>query len=245
MRIVHISDFHLRHCLDGTSAVPARLSRKMVDCIPIAMRRIVDAGADLIVVSGDLVDHPFEDVDSADHLERGRIDLQWYVDTLSIRDVPVVVLPGNHDHLRLFHEVFHLPVDLDVGGVRVVSFADAEGEGHIPQRVGDEHARFEQVLTDDDRRPQIHLQHYLVYPRRDEGYPHTYGNGGEMRQAITNSGRVRMCLSGHYHPGHDPECVQGTWFAVAPAFCESPHPWRIYDLDVDSGDLNWHARELG
>ena len=245
MRIVHISDFHLRHHLEGTSAAPARLSRKMVDCIPVAMQRIADEKADLIVVNGDLVDLPFDEMDSAEHLEQGKKDLQWYVDPLSMPDVPVVVLPGNHDHLRLFHDVFHMPVDLDVGGVRVVSFADAEGEGHIPQRVNDERARFEQVLMDDDRRPQIHLQHYLVHPRRDEGYPHTYGDGDQMRQAITNSGRVRMCLSGHYHPGHDPERVDGTWFAVAPAFCESPHLWRIYDLDVDSGELSWYARELG
>ncbi|MBT7594837.1 MAG: hypothetical protein HN559_07990, partial [Gemmatimonadetes bacterium] len=48
MRIVHISDFHLRHHLEGTSAAPARLSRKMVDCIPVAMQRIADEKADLI-----------------------------------------------------------------------------------------------------------------------------------------------------------------------------------------------------
>ena len=245
MRIAHISDFHLRHHLTGTSAAPKRRSREMVEFFPRALERIVHASPDLIVVSGDLVDHPFEDMDRADHLTAGEQDLRWHADLLASLAVPVVALPGNHDHLTLFHRVFDLQTDQDIDGVRVVSFADAEGDDNVPQRVAAERERFDGVLSDDDVRPQIHLQHYLVYPRRDEGYPHTYADGDALRRAMRVSGRVRLCLSGHYHPGHEPECVDGTWFAVAPAFCEAPHAWRIYDLQITTGSLTWQQEELG
>ncbi len=245
MRIAHISDFHLRGHLAGTSASPKRRSREMVERIPQAMQSIVDDEPDLIVVSGDLVDHPFEGMNRPDHLAQGAKDLQWCVTALSNQGVPTILLPGNHDHLALFRDMIDLPTDIDIGGVRVISFADAEGEDHVPERVDDEREHFLRVLGDDDPRPQIHLQHYLIYPRRDEGYPHTYRDGESMRAAIKQSGRVRMCLSGHYHPGHDPECVDKTWFAVAPAFCEAPHAWRIYDIDIARGSVSWFQRQQG
>ena len=245
MIIAHISDFHLRQHLKGTSAALGRLSREMVDKVPRALEQIVEAHPDLVVVSGDLIDHPFEDMDHPDHLDAGRRDLRWFSEALSVLPMPTVVLPGNHDHLVLFHEQFQIPVDFIVKGLRILSFADAEGENHIPQRQGDERVLFDQALADQDPRPQVHLQHYLVYPRRDEGYPHTYGDAEALRTAIARSGRVRLCLSGHYHPGHEPECVDGTWFSVAPAFCEAPHRWRLYRLDVDGCTLTWEPRQLG
>jgi 3',5'-cyclic-AMP phosphodiesterase len=244
MRIAHISDLHLRHHLQGTSAVPTRLSRQMVELYPRALDRIVSAAPDLIVVSGDLVDHPFEEMDRADHLAAGEQDLRWHAQILTGLGMPVVVLPGNHDHLPLYHQVFDQETDLDVKGTRILSFADVEGDDNVPRRTNGERARFEACLVDDDPRPQIHLQHYLVYPRRDEGYPHTYEDGEQMRQAMTESGRVRLCLSGHYHLGHEPECVDGIWFAVAPAFCEAPHAWRVYDLEPAGGGLTWHQEQL-
>jgi hypothetical protein len=41
---------------------------------------------------------------------------------------------------------------------------------------------------------------------------------------------VTLALSGHFHPGENPVLYKGIYFAVAPAFCEAPHSFRIYDI---------------
>ena len=90
--------------------------------------------------------------------------------------------------------------------------------------------------------PQIHVQHYIVWPPRNESYPHTYGDGEDMRDAIVANGAVRLVLSGHYHAGVEPFAEANAWFATVPAFCETPHPFWAYDLT--GSDLAWTQYEL-
>ena len=75
MRIGHISDFHLRDALPGSSAVATRRSREMPEKIARAIDRFRAEGVDWVAVTGDLVDHPFEDMHSPENLARGEADL--------------------------------------------------------------------------------------------------------------------------------------------------------------------------
>ena len=244
-----ISDLHLRHHLPGTSAVAARCSRSMAPLLAEAVQQLGVAGVDVVVITGDLVDHPVDVPDSGESLRQGRADLELVAAALDKLDCPWMVLPGNHDHDQLFADVFgHALLDVDVAGTRLLSFHDwdryltptdtpaaAPVPDNVPRRLGDARQRMLAVLADADPRPQVHLQHYVITPRRDDGWPHTYQDGEQLRDMLMADQRVRLVLSGHYHPGVESFRPQGDdtgpWFCVAPAFCQAPHPYLIHELD--------------
>lgn len=251
LRLGQITDLHLRHHLPGTSAVPARCSRSMPCLLAEAVQQLRQAAVHAVVVTGDLVDHPVDEPDTDDRLRQGRDDLNLVAEQLDHLQCPWVVLPGNHDHAGLFAEAFgHTCLDLDVRGYRLLCFndwdrylspADVPPQGavaeHVPRRLGSERGRMLAVLADDDPRPQVHLQHYVIWPRRDDGWPHTYHDGEQLRDELVNDPRVRLVLSGHYHAGVEPFRVHGPrsapWFCVAPAFCQAPHPVLVHELHAD------------
>jgi hypothetical protein len=248
VRLGHISDLHLRYHLSGTSAVPARRSRDMPALFTEALAALQGAGVDVVAVTGDLVDHPHETEESPETLRDGEADLRLVAEALSNLSCPWIVLPGNHDHPRLFSHVFGRSVEIDVKGARVIAFSDwdrpvgcvgeEDEKPNVPRRVAAERVRFEAALAAGDPRLQIHLQHYVITPRLDEGWPHTYGDGESIRDSLVADPRVRLALSGHYHPGVgtflEGDGLTGTWFSVAPAFCEAPHPYLLHELGQDS-----------
>ena len=239
MRIGHISDFHLRDALPGSSAVATRRSREMPEKIALALDQFRAEGVDWVAVTGDLVDHPFNDMHSPENLERGEADLQLVRSLLERVSCPVFVLYGNHDHPLLFRRVFNMQSEgVDVGDFRVFCFYDEEGADHVPVRVGAELERFDRALSDEGPK-QIHLQHYLVHPEHNEGYPHTYGTAGWLKQSMQCSGQVHLLLSGHYHPGALPQKDGGIHYAVAPAFCEAPHRFAVYECDAHRVQTRW------
>ena len=234
MRIAHISDLHLRHHLPGTATNEARLSRLMPERFASALQLIRAQSPDLLVVSGDLLDYPLDEMDNAATQAQGRQDLQLIADLLAALPFPLALVHGNHDHPALIDEVFgHVPNDQLVKGYRVLTFRDDEGENHVPARVGQEEARFQAALADTDSPPQNHIQHYVVWPERNEEYPHTYGAGATMREQIIASGNVRLVLSGHYHIGVPLFFDKGVWFATVRGFTEAPHPFNLYEVDGD------------
>jgi hypothetical protein len=78
-------------------------------------------------------------------------------------------------------------------------------------------------------------QHYLIYPERNEGYPHNYRNDGAIREAMVQSaaitGRAILSISGHYHPGVAPTESDGVSYLVGRAFCEAPYGYAIITLE--------------
>ena len=155
------------------------------------------------------------------------LDVRCFATTL---DGPL----GNHDNRELTKHVFgHLPSDQVVAGHRVLCFWDEEGDDdNVPQRLGAERARFEAALAD-TALPQIHVQHYVVWPERNEGYPHTYGDGAQLRQQIVQSGAVKLVLSGHYHIGVPLFEEGGVHFCTVRGFAEAPHYYNLYQLNGD------------
>jgi 3',5'-cyclic AMP phosphodiesterase CpdA len=238
MRVAHISDLHLRHHLPGTASISARLSRAMPERFAAALNQIRSVNPDLLVVSGDLIDYPLDALNDPVTQELGRKDLELIAALLAELPFPIALVHGNHDHPALIDQVFgHIPNDQIVKGYRILTFRDDEGINHVPVRVGKEQARFLSALDNTNSLPQIHIQHYIVWPERNEEYPHTYGAGAQMRDAIIASGKVRLVLSGHYHTGVPLFQDKGVWFATVRGFTEAPHPFNVYEIaDANADD---------
>ncbi|MET8867557.1 HAD-IIIA family hydrolase [Nonomuraea sp. NPDC004580] len=241
MRIAHITDIHLRSHIPGHSALPVRRSRTAPDLLAAALADARRRGAELIVITGDLVDVPgylfdHERDPAADRLlwQRVRADYRLVRRMLDECGIEWIAVPGNHDSYRVHAEELGAgPFVRDVGGLRFVSFWDRESTGNVPRRTLIERERFDSSLLDPGPRPQVHLQHFVITPRLDDGYPHTYAEGEELRRRISESGRVVLSLSGHYHPGAEPDTIEATTFSVTPALVEHPHPYRIFDVELD------------
>jgi Icc protein len=208
-----------------------------------AVQKVKSYQPDLFVLSGDLIDYPLELFDDPFLQEQGRKDLTLVRELMDNLTCPVAVVYGNHDHPVLFRQVFEdVRTEQRVHRVRVLSFLDEEGPDNVPVRSGEEYLRFRATLARRDAVPQVHVQHYVVWPERNADYPHTYGEGRSLRDAIVANGNVRLVLSGHFHAGVEPTQEGNVWFATVPAFCEFPHPFWIYDLN--DHDLTWSQHNL-
>jgi 3',5'-cyclic AMP phosphodiesterase CpdA len=203
----------------------------MPDLFAAALDRIRGHNPDLLVISGDLIDYPMGEMAVATTQEQGRKDLELLASLLVDLPFALALVHGNHDHPALIDQVFgHLPNDQLVKGHRVLTFRDDEGPNHVPVRVGKEQARFRAALADSASPPQIHIQHYVVWPKRNQEYPHTYGAGAQMREEMIATGNVRLVLSGHYHIGVPLFLDKGVWFATVRGFTDAPHPYNIYEI---------------
>lgn len=243
MRIAHLTDLHLRRHLPGTSILGKRRSREAASVIEHAPRDARERGADVVVVTGDLVDVP-------PYLLAGQTPSCWdaerwlaamEADYLLIRTMladsglPAIVVPGNHDSYEVAERVFGAsPAVREIGGLTFVSFWDEEDQRHVPRRLGRQRELFDRMLA--QPRPQVHLQHFVITPELNEDWPHTYAEGEELRRHIVDSGSVRLSLSGHYHPGTDLIRDAGTAFSAGSALVEPPHCYRIYDVDDADAD---------
>ncbi|PJB64010.1 MAG: hypothetical protein CO095_15360 [Armatimonadetes bacterium CG_4_9_14_3_um_filter_58_7] len=231
MRIAHISDLHLRHHLPGTAIVPERQSRLVPALFAQAVDRIAAEKPDAFVLTGNILDYPLHLLLDPETQALAEKDLLLVAEILRGLPCPVFVVHGNHDHPQLVRKTFGDRHDeASLGEFRFLCFNDDEADDHFPERQFRERDRFHTALSDRDPAPQIHIQHYLTWPERNEGYPHTYRDASTMMEALAASGRVRLVLSGHYHRGSPVSAVEGVHYATAPAFCEPPHAHCIHDI---------------
>lgn len=240
MRLLHLSDLHLRLTQYGTADKPERLSRKVPELLQrlgAAMSRIAP---DVIAITGDLLDVPKpllrgEIRDEALRREMISAAVEDYIFVrrwLEQSARPFVVLPGNHDLFQPFYQVFAgQPMDMTIGRIRLLSFHDWEQAGNIPYRLNAQRELFDRSMSDDDRSPQIHLQHYLTQPFLEKDYPYNYADAAEMAAKIQQSRRVIGVFAGHYHEGALLKHESGVCYSVVPGFCIAPHPYRIVDID--------------
>lgn len=212
----------------------------MVELFSRAIRQMAELEPDVVVVTGDILDYPEYALDNVDMQRRALEDLHTVRDLLDTLSCPYVVVHGNHDHPALTEQVFSCGRDdFKASGYRFVSFYDNEVLDHVPQRMGSEREKLNRVLEGESGIPQIHVQHYLIWPEKREGYPHSYREAEELHRRVIDSNRVRLVLSGHYHTGIEPFRERDTWFAVAPAFAEPPHTFIVYDIVGE--DLTHHV----
>lgn len=251
MRIAQLTDLHLRQNTPGTAAINRRRSRQMADHFAQALAIIKTQDVDLLVLTGDLLDAPtwlwestygFETDDPSHWLDAIEADYQLIKKILDESGLRYMVLPGNHDHPELFWRVFDPSQNiLELAGHRVIRFCDREADNHQPRRFTTERMRFNAMLADESSPPQIHLQHYVIHPAFHQGYPHTYLEGEELTRRMCASNKVRLSLSGHYHPGTDLLLLDKTTFTTCPGFCDPPHAWRTYDVSADDVKMQIHT----
>ncbi len=245
IRVLHITDMHLRWHQPGTADRTERLSREMPAVLERLADRLDEFVPDVIVFTGDLLDVPdpvvagdVEDADVlAEALEQAEADYRLVRDRMLAMKTPFVVIPGNHDVVDLVHKVFpeSAPV-IDHAGIRFVSFCDDLDDARTPIRSGAEADLFETVLADPEHDlPQIHLQHYMVEPPTFMRSQYDYSTSRAMAPAIDKSNRVVAVLSGHYHPGSLFMGPSGVCYSVVPAICSVPHPVRLMDIRPSGG----------
>lgn len=245
--IGQITDLHGRWDTPGSAAVVERRSRAVFELLPQAIDVLRAQGADFLVLTGDLVDAPQFIIEPNDYypmprdgwLPRIEADYRRVKTILESSGLPYMVLPGNHDYEPILWQVFDnsshvVDVKADAGQkYRLARFCDREWEGHVPRRFDRERKLWMQMLSDVQSPPQIHLQHYVITPQVEGSYPHNYFESEHLRNQTVASGQVLLSLSGHYHRGSDLIDVDGCCFAVCPAFCEFPHPFRLYTLEAN------------
>jgi histidinol-phosphate phosphatase family protein len=241
LKIGHITDLHARHFAPGSSPVNSRRSRLMLDLFQKALEVFRNEKVDFIAVTGDLLDVPefiltpsdYYDHQPAPWLQFTRRDYQLFKDLLDKTAIPYMLVPGNHDHEPILWQVFDRAqntLDLPTASgdpCRVYRFCDREWAGHIPRRLDRERVLFDTALSSGPQH-QIHLQHYVVTPSLNKGYPHTYFESDWLVKRISDSGKNIFSLSGHYHKGTEILPHANALITTGPAFTQFPHPIRIY-----------------
>lgn len=196
MLIAHLSDPHIRP--DG------ELYQGVVDsnaqfAAAIAHVNRLDPRPDLVLLSGDLVDHG--DADEYAMLTR----------LLAPLDVPVLAIPGNHDEREAFRRAFsgqswlpaRGPIDYavgDLGPVRVVAL-DVTLPGLHHGAVSEAGAAWlDRMLAAEPSRPTIVMMHQ---PPFDTGIPYmdlySCREGRLLASIVARHPQVERILCGHVH----------------------------------------------
>lgn len=196
MLIAHLSDSHVRP--------HGELYQGVVDsnaqfAAAIAHVNALDPRPDLLLLSGDLVDHG--------HAE----EYAMLTRLLAPLDVPVLAIPGNHDEREAFRRAFsgqswlpaQGPIDYSVGDrgpVRIVTL-DVTLPGHHHGVVSEEAAAWlDRALREEPVRPTIVMMHQ---PPFDTGIPYmdlySCREGRRLSAVLARHPQVERILCGHVH----------------------------------------------
>jgi DNA repair exonuclease SbcCD nuclease subunit len=230
MRLAQITDLHLPFIGEKATTSGDR-NGDDYGLFARTLEKAVSLGADACVVTGDLLDLRWDK--PGPRINRTQVKESYYKikGILDAFVIPHLALPGNHDHEGLFWKIFNrLKNHLQVNGYEIACFFDAEGRTHIPHRRGGELSRFKKLCAERDGLPQIHVQHYLLTDPPENDYPYSYSNRTELRRRITGSGKVILCISGHYHKGTDLICNSGCCYTAGVAWHTPEKKFRIYDI---------------
>jgi len=233
IKIAHITDLHARQIIEGSSAVPRRKSRLVNRILRDALSKCKRHDVDLVIFTGDIVDVPLPHQSKNDQQV-----IDEYKNIKSIFDssgIATITIPGNHDELKLFHSVFPKNRHLSLNGFDFISFYDhQDSKGNPIIREGSELEALSEYCNQPGPRNQIHLQHYLITPELNQGWPHTYDNANDILTTITQSKRVLLSLSGHYHGGVAIDSIESTSFLTSPSFSEEPYPFSLITITDQS-----------
>lgn len=252
LKILQVTDFHLRQALPGHNGHVHRLSRHVPKLLEAMTQRIANEAPDLVAVTGDLLDVPHALLDGDKTYDLKTIVQQSLTDYALVRrwleglGRPWMVLPGNHDYGPAFDVAFGTsPEVAQFGDVAVHAFRDWEQAGNQALRLGASRARFEHLLENaTETSLEVHLQHFVVRPHVDYNYPLLYGDSDDIAARVAQAPGRRLLLSGHWHGGTPMVTIGHAQSAVCPAFCEPPHPYRVFELAAD-GSVVMREEQLG
>ena len=252
LKILQVTDLHWRRALPGHNGHLERLSRHMPALLERLGERVRDEAPDLVAVTGDLLDAPHALLDGDRSHDLAGMVRAAIADYRAVRDWleglgrPWMALPGNHDYGPAFDVVFgSAPQTLTINGVTIRAFDDWEQAGNQALRIGASRRRFEAAIAEaTEATREVHLQHFLVRPTVDYGYPLLYGDADDLAERAANAPGKRLLLSGHWHEGTPMVEIGNARFAGCPAFCEPGHPFRIFTFGAD-GAVTMRQEELG
>lgn len=229
-KIGYFTDLHFRQNVPGTSACPERASRKMANILNQCIKRL-KKNVDLIICTGDLVDDP-------DHPEVKK-DLWILGDLLESIHIPTIIIPGNHDIAPdIFYHIFRKPNKvMQIEGCEFITFFDdicKEGK-EASVRTDLSLKTMQDILNKNPSKIKhtFLIQHYLIYPEYNKGYPYSYQNASVIRGIMEKSPRKIFSISGHYHHGFSTIQHNGVNYFCGSAMCENPFPYYILDTNAD------------
>jgi histidinol phosphatase-like PHP family hydrolase len=179
---------------------------------------------DVIILLGDLL----EDGSTAS----ARQDLAEIRSQLASFEIPILVVPGNHDRdPALIASSFDCAPGIhDLGDYRFVIFSDhydLDAQERCCRSRDDRDLLASASQTD---RPLIVLQHPPLLPRIEDGYPYTIEEAEVLAAEYSEQG-VCLSLSGHYHAGQPLHTSGGVSFITCPALCQRPFSYQRLKLN--------------
>lgn len=229
------------HYSDKFAACNTRRPSMSYGKIKAAMEAFADAGCDLVLCLGDLVD-------CCDTIEEDRAKIDELRALIDGFGIPFYCLMGNHDYQNFDREEFarHVPYPpffLRFGDLTLI-FPDAnymdngtpEGiiyrkdaidwtNAYLPE---DQRNQLRQVLAHEET---VHV-HVFLHQNLDPTVErhHVIRNAGQIREIIRESGKVRGVWQGHFHPGHE-NTIDGIPYVTLPAMCEGEgNSYRIVEI---------------
>ena len=193
-----------------------------------AMTAFADAGAELVLCLGDLVD-------DCDDTARNREEIERISALIRSFGIPFYSLMGNHDYQNFTREEFDrftggaYPPFSAVYGRRVFLFLDANytkaGAVYEPGKVDwvdtmvpvEQVSRLREHLSAARGQEVYVFTHQNLDPSVEEH--HIISNSAEVRALLEAAGNVKAVFSGHYHPGHE-AVVNGIRYHTLAAMCE-------------------------
>jgi 3',5'-cyclic AMP phosphodiesterase CpdA len=226
MLIAQITDTHIK--------ANGRLAYGRVDTAEMLARCVehlngLSSGPDVALVTGDLVD-------------KGRPEEYAVLrDLLAPLDMPLYVIPGNHDERRAFRDAFadhsYLPSDgrfvhyvIDEYPVRLIgldtTIPGAEGGVMCAERLAWLDAR----LAEEPARPTVIFMHHppFITGIRNMDVNNCKG-GAELGALVERHPQVIRLLCGHVH-----RAIQVHWHGVTASIAPSPAHAVAYNLREDA-----------
>jgi histidinol phosphatase-like PHP family hydrolase/predicted phosphodiesterase len=217
-----IADLHYVGPEGTARPLPERKGKLAAELAERAVRHALRSGRpDAIVLLGDLL----EDGTTAD----AREELAEIRRRLSSFEIPLLVVPGNHDRdPEMIAASFGChPGIHDLGDYRLVIFSDHyDADEHCSRSSRDRELLAAAAET---TRPLIVLQHPPLLPLINAGYPYTILAAEEIAADYADRG-VCLSLSGHYHAGQALHREGGVNFITCPAICERPFSYQRIKL---------------
>jgi len=211
-----LADLHYVGEADHRCPIPERNAWFGKELAERAMRRAVRQGRpDAIALMGDLVDNGLAD--------RAEEDLAAIAQALAQFQIPILVVPGNHDGpveriLGIFGD--RLGVH-ELGGYQLITLASAYDELDRTAFTESDLALGARATEAAPGKPVVVLHHDPVHPPIDDAYPYNPTNADAIKWRYAEAG-VLASIGGHFHAGLPPESLGGVTYVTAPALCEAP-----------------------
>ena len=220
MKVLVIGDLHYRS--DGFSLIPERKTKYGIEFLKRIKRRL-NENIDVIVIAGDILDDG-ENPDS----EKEYIEIKKVLDEFNVKKVLVAF--GNHDkNTEKFYKIFGENRFFIYDNFLFYVFCDRYYEGDICIRDNEEIENFKNFVRENSYKKIIVIQHNVIYPEIESSYPYNLKDYQKIH-SLYKENNVFLSISGHYHKGIQLINKDGIFYFTAPAICEEPFKYFIFDI---------------